>query len=227
MPGLGEDWEEVLQTLRRISRYYRRLNTVVSLGLDSKLRRELVRGRIGEGEIVLDAGAGEGSLTEIILEENPGLALMLDPLLEMLSRSRLSSVEKVVGVFESLPLRSASIDVAALSFSLRDSRDMERALTELSRILKEDGRLLVLDLGKPNKLLVDMLFKLYWKLIAPLIAFIRLGVKGVTISEIYRTYRRLPKNIQLIKLVEKFFKKVEWREKLMGGILIISAWKPR
>lgn len=227
MPGLGEDWEKILQTLSRISNYYRRLNTAVSFGLDSRLRRELVGGKIGEGDIVLDAGAGEGSLTEVILEEKPGLTLMLDPLLEMLNKSRLINVEKVVGVFESLPLRSASLDIAALSFSLRDSRDMEQALSELSRTLKDDGKLLVLDLGKPDNLLTHLFFKLYWRIIAPLIAFIMLGVKGIIISEIYRTYSKLPKNAELIKLVKRFFKKVEWRERLMGGVLMVNAWKPR
>lgn len=228
MLGLREDWPALLRALREVSTYYRRLSSAISLGLDRRLRAEVVKGFFDDGDVVLDAGAGDGSLTEHILGAQPrvGLLVMLDPLKEMLRLADALEAEKVVGVFESLPFRSSSFNAVTLAFSLRDSYDMEKAVRELARTLKPEGRLCLLDIGKPDKTLPRAFFTLYWRILAPLLAAARLGVKGLKAAEIYPTYRRLPRNADLEGLMKKFFSAVERREKLLGGVLMLRAKDP-
>ncbi len=227
MPGLGEDWWRVIRALRGVSDFYRSLNSAISLGMDRSLRREAVKGEVDSGPI-LDAGAGDGSLTETILEENPGAdrVVMLDFLEDMLRRSRLDSVDRVIGVFENLPFREDAFKVLTTSFALRDSRDMIKTINEFSRVLRSDGKYIILDLGKPRNPLARLLYGFYWRVLAPMIAVMRLGVKGRLAAEIYPTYRKLPTNKDLEEILSRFFTHVELREKFLGGVIIVRAFNP-
>ncbi len=227
MPGLGEDWWRVIKALRNVSDFYRSLNSTISLGMDKSLRQSVVKGEIRDGPI-LDAGAGDGSLTEAIIEENPQVSriVMLDFLEDMLRKSGLDGIEKVVGVFEHLPFRENSFRILTTSFALRDSKDMAKALREFGRVLKKDGKFLLLDLGKPKNILARLLYGIYWRIFAPTLAVIRLGAKGRLAAEIYPTYRKLPTNDELRELLSRFFLDVRLRERFLGGVIIIKAFNP-
>jgi ArsR family transcriptional regulator len=101
---------------------------------------------------VADIGCGDGYLTlemarwaktvvgidrsDAVLERGKALA----------DRRRLTNVRWKKGDLARLPLRDASVDVALLSQALHHAADPESSLTEVVRILRPGGRLLVLDL---------------------------------------------------------------------------------
>jgi ubiquinone/menaquinone biosynthesis C-methylase UbiE len=106
---------------------------------------------------VADIGCGEGYLT---LETARWARTVIgidrsDDVLErataLAARRRAVNVEWKKGDLSRLPLRDASVDVAMLSQSLHHAGDPERAMAEAVRILRPNGRVLVLDLRQHNQ----------------------------------------------------------------------------
>lgn len=227
MPGLGKNWWRVIRALDRLSHFYDELNSVISLGRDKELRRAVARNLGNVCGVVLDAGAGNGAMTKAVLAENPRLSLvvMLDFLPGMLKKADVerSLCERVVGVFEAMPIRSGSVDGVVMAFSLRDAYDVYAALQNVKRIMKEGGRLGILELGKPDCVLKRLLVSLYWKFISPMLAFLKLGRKGLLAYEIYPTYTKMPKNSVLVETIKTFFENVSVEKRMLDGVLLISA----
>ncbi|MCS7126419.1 MAG: class I SAM-dependent methyltransferase [Aigarchaeota archaeon] len=229
MTGLGQEWTKTIRALSKISDYYRELNSVISLGTDLKIRREAIEKFLKQPRIVLDLGSGDGVFTEVTIFSKPSihLVVMLDVLLEMLKKAKkIDNVEKVQGTFEHLPFRDLGFDNIIAAFSLRDSINLEKALSEIKRIMKDHGGLVVVDLGKPDTYLKRFLIFFYWNVIAPLIAMIKLGSRGIFSSlEIARTLKPYPTNSHLAKIYKKYFSHTVLFEKFIGGVILLHASK--
>jgi demethylmenaquinone methyltransferase/2-methoxy-6-polyprenyl-1,4-benzoquinol methylase len=228
MTGLGKQWFDIVNTLLKVSSYYRELNNAISFGRDIKVRREAVERFLKNPKTVLDLGAGDGSLTEIVLDEYPNIdhLIMLDALSEMLLKAkRAQNIEKIQAVFEYLPFRDSVFDYALAAFSLRDAIDLERALNEISNVLGGAGKLIVVDLGKPSNLLKRHLINFYWTIIAPLHAFLRLGFKGLSSIKIKKTLKFYPTTNQLLHIYNRYFHQTVLVEKFMGSVIILEASK--
>jgi len=231
-PGLWDVWPKVIHTLDSIVNIYDNLNKTISLNLDKKLRAEAIRGKITPDARVLDAGAGNGVFTSILLQEQPNVrdVVMLDILPSMLKNTTLtgdsSHIDKVVAVFENMPFREHVFNIVIMGFSIRDAYNMRRALEEVGRILHSDGNLLILDLGKPSNPLLRAGVTIYWRVIAPLIALIKIGRRGLTALAIYPTYKRFPSNRDFKKLLNDFFEGVKLTEKMLGSVIIACCEKP-
>jgi demethylmenaquinone methyltransferase/2-methoxy-6-polyprenyl-1,4-benzoquinol methylase len=230
--GLGSLWSRVEDALRSLIPVYDKVNRVISLGQDVKLRRlAAAKALKGNDLLVLDAGCGPGTMSEIILGSADCVKqiILVDPLRGMLKRSKQRLGEDrcafVQAVFEYLPLRSGVFDVSVTAFALRDAFDLTRALTELSRVVKCGGVVLILDLGKPDNRLLQAAIGVYWRILAPLLASAYIGREGLMYSLLYHTYLKLPTNAHLKRMVEKLFTHVELEERMMGGVIILLAVK--
>ncbi|MBW8769765.1 MAG: class I SAM-dependent methyltransferase [Gemmatimonadetes bacterium] len=97
---------------------------------------------------VLDLGAGNGWLAHrATLAGAEALALDVrdDGVDGLGAAPRDSSIARVVGSFEAIPLRNASFDVVVFNASLHYAEDLGRALGEARRVLRSRGRIVVLD----------------------------------------------------------------------------------
>jgi len=229
--GLGGFWPTVMRSLRRIAPVYEEVNKTISFSTDLRLRSEAVADKVYEGDVVLDVGAGNGVFTKILLTTQPKVSdvVMLDALPEMLERAPRDNgkTHKVVGVFENMPFRGGCFTLAVAGFALRDARNMKQAFSEISRVLSDPARLIIADLGKPDSFFKSAAIALYWRLVAPVLAFIKHGPVGYEVHTIYGTYRRLPPNSLLKTLIALYFTKVEVVEKMFGGVVTVYAEKPR
>jgi len=230
--GLGSLWSRVEDALKGLIPVYDKVNRVISLGQDLKLRRLAVAKAIkGKDLTVLDAGCGPGTMSKTILDSTDCVKqiVLLDPLIEMLKQSKHRLGEDrcafVRAVFEYLPFRSGVFDVSVSTFALRDAFDLTAALTELSRVVKCGGVVLILDLGKPNSTLLQAVIGAYWRILAPLLASAYIGKGGLIYRLLYHTYLKLPTNAHLKKMVERLFTHIELEEKMMGGVIILLAVK--
>lgn len=100
--------------------------------------------------VVGDLGCGTGHLAEA-LAPHVRQVIAIDASETMLdvARERLhgaSNVDFRLGELEALPIETGTLDVAALSLVLHYAADPLRVLTEARRVLRDDGRLLVVDL---------------------------------------------------------------------------------
>ena len=63
-----------------------------------------------------------------------------------------SAASSLFRVFEYMPFREGIFDAVLCGYSLRDSIHLQQAIKEMHRVLKVRGRLIIIDLGKPDNL---------------------------------------------------------------------------
>ena len=136
-----------------VARRYDVTNTVLSGGQDRRWRKRTRQClELRPGQRVLDLAAGTGVSTAE-LQRSGAYAVACDFSLGMLRvgkrhRGR-QSVPFVAGDALRLPFRDASFDAATISFGLRNVADVNQALTELARVVRPGGRLVVCEFSRP------------------------------------------------------------------------------
>jgi demethylmenaquinone methyltransferase/2-methoxy-6-polyprenyl-1,4-benzoquinol methylase len=231
--GLGNRyWVEVIDVLRSIIPVYDRVNRVISLGKDEHYRKHAISGRVVRGNLVLDAGSGYGNMSRVAFAEASGRAeiVMYDPIPEMLAnvRSYIGSkfeAARLSGIFEYMPFPDGVFDVVMCGYSLRDAIVLKEAISEIHRVLKPGGRLIIVDLGKPDGSFQRKLVSAYLKYFLWIFAYIVAGRAGLKFRTLYGTYLRWPKNSELDAMLKEKFSRVQFDKGMMGGAVIIGAYK--
>ncbi len=228
--GLGSYWGEVLDILQEIIPVYDKVNSYISLGKDSEHRNRAIRGKIQSGDKILDAGSGFGNMSKTALDVSDGdVEIMLfDPLLPMIKNTdRLfkKKPEATCGVFEHVPFKNKQFDVVLSGYSLRDAISLKTAISEIQRVLKDDGKWIIVDLGKPDEPIARFGVSFYLKLILPIIAYVAGGRLGLKFAALYETYRLWPKNKKLETMLLEKFSNVEFEKDMMGGAIMVAAYK--
>ena len=232
MSGLGEKyWKEVILVLRYVIPVYDKVNSAISLGKDVKYRRLGIEGRILPKSIVLDAGSGYGNMSRMAHEEANGelTLIMYDPIIDMLRRAKEMfdnnfSATLSSGIFEYMPFQNEAFDVILCGYSLRDAIHLKQAISEMHRILRDGGLLVIVDLGKPDSFLKRMGVSFYLKYLLRILAYAAAGKIGLKFRTLYGTYLKWPRNSELKILLQRF-SKVEFDTRLMGGAIIVAAYK--
>lgn len=232
MAGLGNRyWGEVIEVLQTIIPVYDKVNRVISLGKDEEYRLRGIRGRIMPGNIVLDAGSGYGNMSRIATTEADGdlRIVMYDPIPEMLAnvKNYMPEIDTALssGIFEYLPFRNNTFDAVICGYSLRDAIELKRAISEMHRVLKDGGKLIIVDLGKPDNTFQRAIVSAYLKYFLWISAYFVAGKAGLKFRTLYGTYLRWPKNSDLHAILKEKFSKVEFDNAMMGGAVIIAAYK--
>lgn len=222
----------MIGVLREIIPVYDRVNNVISLGQGSKYRNIGIADGISKGDFVVDAGSGFGNMTKVAIGKMKGeiSVIMFDPLPEMLANAKkLIEIKNYYGlscgVFEHMPFKERSIDVVMCGYSLRDAICLEDAIKEAHRILKNNGKFIIVDLGKPDNRIARLLVSFYLKHILAILAFVVSGKTGLKFKTLYGTYLRWPRNALLYELLSQRFSKVKMRKRLLGGAIIVIANK--
>ena len=228
--GLGSYWGEVLDVLQEIIPVYDKVNSYISLGKDSEHRNRAIRGKIQSGDKILDAGSGFGNMSKTALDVSDGdVEIMLfDPLLPMIKNTdRLfkKKPEATCGVFEHVPFKDKQFDVVLSGYSLRDAISLKTAISEIQRVLKDGGKWIIVDLGKPDEPIARFGVSFYLKLILPIIAYAAGGRLGLKFAALYETYRLWPKNKKLETMLLEKFSSVKFEKDMMGGAIMVAAYK--
>ena len=231
MVGLGASyWKQVISTLRDIIPVYDKVNRVISLGKDELYRYEGINGNIKSGDLILDAGSGFGNMSLTTFKTTTAAEVKIviyDPIFEMLQSSRQRLVVELIssGIFEHMPFKDNTFDVVMCGYSLRDAINLEIAVAEIHRILKKNGRFLIVDLGKPDNKLIRLGVSIYLKYIIKIFAYVIARQTGLKFQTLYGTFIKWPQNNTLNLLLKKQFSEVDFKTKLMGGSIIVSSTK--
>jgi demethylmenaquinone methyltransferase/2-methoxy-6-polyprenyl-1,4-benzoquinol methylase len=146
------------------------MNTLLSLGLDRSWRREAAAMlRLAPGSHVLDVATGTGALAAEVVRANAGTVSVTgcdvnDRMLSV-ARKRFGRIGAPLDLVHcdasALPFAAATFDAVAIGFAIDDMPDRDACVREMHRVLKDGGRLVLLELGQPDAGLFRTLFRTY------------------------------------------------------------------
>ncbi|HKI92192.1 MAG TPA: ubiquinone/menaquinone biosynthesis methyltransferase, partial [Gaiellaceae bacterium] len=139
----------------RIAPVYDLMNRVMTAGLDRRWRALTVAAVVRPGDRVLDACCGTGDLAVAARGADAGAVVGLDFSESMLERARRKepAIEWVQGDVLALPFPDGAFDAATVGFGIRNVEDLEAGVRELRRVLREGGRLGILEITTPRGVL--------------------------------------------------------------------------
>ncbi len=166
---------EVAAMFDRTAARYDLLNDLMTGGMDRRWRREAVRALDAQpGELVLDLAAGTGT-SSVPFAEAGAQTVACDFSLGMLREGvrRQAGVERLgftAGDALRLPFRDEAFHAVTISFGIRNVSDTVAALTEMRRVTKPGGRLLICEVSRPPNLVLRSLHRAHLKIGLPLMA---------------------------------------------------------
>lgn len=170
--------EQVAQMFDNISENYDGLNRVISFGIDVRWRKKVVKiVSQNNPKVILDIATGTGDLALMMADLKPDKIVGLDiseGMLEVgkqkVSKADLSEViEMVVGDSENMPFEDDTFDAITVSFGVRNFANLDKGLTEIKRVLKPNGRLVILETSNPTKFPYKQGYKFHTSFILPII----------------------------------------------------------
>lgn len=168
---------------------YDRIERVLAFGTGRSYRRQaLLRAGLGTGAQALDVGIGTGLVAReaLAIVGASGSVTGVDPSAGMLAQVGTSSIELLSGRAEALPVANASADFLSMGYALRHINDLSAAFAEFARALRPGGRLLVLEITRPQGRVGLQLLKTYMRVAVPLIA--RAVARQAHTPEMWRYY---------------------------------------
>jgi len=176
----GPDPQRIRSMFASISARYDRANTVLSVGVHHRWRRQAVRwSGVGAGDAVLDCATGTGDLA-IAFRKAGTRVVATDFVPEMLSIARTKSpdIELRIADVTALPYDDDAFDVASIAFGIRNVADPARGIAEMARVVRPGGRVMVLELGSPPNALFRALYNTYRRHALPRIGGVLTGQRG-------------------------------------------------
>lgn len=156
-----------------IARTYDRLNRVMTLGLDRRWRRRAVKEVVsGQQPVVnvLDVACGTGDMCVELLKRGctvTGVDLSEEMLAIAKVKGEKLKVKVEVADAENLPFEEESFDGVTCAFGVRNFVHLEKGLSEMLRVLKPGGRMVILELATPDSKLLCPFYNLYTKHVIP------------------------------------------------------------
>tara|TARA_B100002051_G_scaffold215665_1_gene208000 strand:- start:3379 stop:4083 length:705 start_codon:yes stop_codon:yes gene_type:complete len=211
---------------------YDLMNNIMSLGVHKSWKKQLIysmRPRVNKK--LIDVACGTGDIAKLFTEATEGKSKVecVDPNQNMISlgKNKLKNYQNIswkVASAEKLPFKDSMFDYYVISFGLRNTKNINKALSEAFRVLKKGGCFFCLEFSKINNDYLNFVYQNYSKLI-PVIGEIVVGDK--------KPYEYLIKSIkdfvnqdELIDLMKKNkFEKCEYNNFNGGIVALHSAWK--
>ena len=227
----SEKQQKVGEVFHSVASKYDLMNDLMSIGIHRLWKKIAVfHCGIKPGQVVLDLAGGTGDLTAAFTRElgATGCVILADINAEMLQAGRdkltnqglVKSIEYLQTNAEALPFADNSFDCIAIGFGLRNVTNKQSALTEMQRVLKPGGRLVILEFSKPVYKQLSSAYDLYSFKVLPF-----LGKLVANDAESYKylaeSIRMHPDQEQLKSMLQAAgFERCSY-ENLSGGICAI------
>jgi demethylmenaquinone methyltransferase/2-methoxy-6-polyprenyl-1,4-benzoquinol methylase len=221
--------QEVAAMFDGVAKNYDRANDLLSLG-SARAWRKAVAKLVNpqSGQTILDLAAGTGASSVAFVKEGVRV-VAADFSTGMLEegKKRHPEIEFVFADATKLPFKAEEFDTVTISFGLRNVENTELALSEMFRVLKPGGKLVVCEFSTiPNRFL-HSLYRFYLKNLLPRISAL-VSKTPEAYSYLAESIDAWPEQAELAKLIEKAgYQSVQFRNQTLGIVAIHSATKPK
>ena len=211
---------------------YDLMNDFMSLGVHRLWKKDLLNMmNPSSNQKLIDVACGTGDIAKLFLNyvNKKSYVTCVDPNIGMIKKGKeklkkFNNLNWVVASAEKLPMTINSFDFYTISFGLRNTKDLNKSLSEAYRVLKPGGRYLCLEFSKIENSGLDFIYKKYSKVI-PSIGKLIVGEKE-PYEYLVKSIENFVNQDELIGLMKKNgFQNCTYRN-LSGGIVSIhSGWK--
>jgi demethylmenaquinone methyltransferase/2-methoxy-6-polyprenyl-1,4-benzoquinol methylase len=225
---------QVADMFNNIAGKYDFLNHFLSMGIDKGWRRKAIA-EIKELDpgVILDVATGTGDLAIAASKINPQHIIGVDIAEQMLEVGRKKIKEKGLdkmitlqsGDSEALPFVEGAFDAITCAYGVRNFEHLEAGLKDMNRVLRNGGKVAILEFSQPQKFPIKQIYKFYFKYILPLL--------GKMVSKHSRAYTYLPESVMAFPEGHKFcsileqcgFKNAKARPLTFGITTLYTAYK--
>ena len=215
----------------RIAPKYDFFNRLFSLRIDLLWRKSLVKWMESDDpKQILDVATGTGELAIALWKKFRVKITAVDLSQEMLNLADKKIKELGADITiqkanaENLPFESNKFDAVSVGFGVRNFENLEKGLSELRRVVKEDGNVYILEFSRMEGIL-SPLYNFYFRKVLPFLAKMISGEK--------EAYTYLPDSVQNFPcgkrmkniLLDLGFSKVEYKKLSLGIVTIYKAKK--
>lgn len=201
----------VRQMFDDIAWRYDFLNHFLTLGIDAWWRRKAIKLISNKKEaIMLDIATGTADLAIALAKHKAPFQVIGIDISEGMLEYGKKKVEKLEltdqiilqqGNGEELAFPDNSFDVITIGFGIRNFEHPEKGLSEMFRVLKSEGELVILEFSRPTNQVLSKAFDLYFCYILPLI--------GKLFSKHATAYTYLPESVKQFPYGENFIKMMQ------------------
>ncbi len=196
---MDNEKQHIGQLFDRIAGTYDGLNHVLSLNIDKRWRRRAIR-MLAPAEQVLDVAIGTADLTIEILRQGKaqhvtGIDLSRGMMAigeqKVAKRGYAPQVQFDYGSAQQMPYANASFDTVTCAYGVRNFANMDEGLSEMYRVLRTGGELMVLEFSYPTNPVIRWGYDLYFTHILPFIGNLFSRDKGAY-SYLNRSVKNFP-----------------------------------
>lgn len=200
--------EGIRKLFDNIAPDYDRLNHILSFNIDKGWRKKAVRQIADENRAlkVLDVACGTGDFTiESARKVAPGSEVTGVDISEgmlAVGKEKIRKEGVLAGLYvadcEALPYEDNTFDRISVGFGVRNFEHLDIGLKEMFRVLKPEGKLVILELSVPSDPVIRWCYKLYFLKILPAIGGLVSGDRGA--------YEYLPASVLRFPAPELFIR---------------------
>ncbi len=211
---------------------YDLMNDFMSFGVHRLWKKNLINWMSPyHNKNMIDVACGTGDIAKLFLDltKNNESITCIDPNEGMLNQGKeklklYKNINWVIGSAEKLPFKENSFDYYTISFGLRNTKNLNKSISEAYRVLKPGGRYFCLEFSKIQNLNLELIYKNYSKII-PKVGKLVVGQKE-PYEYLINSIDKFVNQEELIDLMKQNkFENCSYRN-LSGGIVAIhSGWK--
>lgn len=194
----GERAAYVQNMFTRIAKRYDLMNRLITGGQDIHWRKQVVRlARLNNADSLLDVGTGTGDLArEALLQFPQTKVIAADFTLEIMRvGQKKSPLNFSTADALRLPFTDSSFDAVVSGFLMRNVIDLHKALEEQYRVLKNGGRIVILDTTRPEKNIFSPFIWIHMHFVIPNL--------GKLLTGVGEAYKYLPETTEAFVTAEE------------------------